>query len=86
MNAPTDIEARILALVRRSVPSGWRGRDIAPETPLYQEGVALDSLAMIEVLLAVQEEFGIELDKEYMDGGDYTLASLADGVRRARGD
>lgn len=58
--------------------------DIAPDTVTEEstfETLALDSLDIVEVLCAVEDELGMELDLDTADaGGDMTLGDLLDAI------
>jgi acyl carrier protein len=71
MSAP-DIEARVRALLARVMeldPSHVASLPAA--TPLFGDGLALDSLSGLELLTAVQQEFAVDIAAE-----DLNLDSL----------
>ncbi len=41
-----------------------RGAAIGPETPLVGAGLSLDSIAVLELLVGLENEFGVELDPD----------------------
>jgi acyl carrier protein len=58
--------------------------DVSAATPLADEGLWLDSLELLQVVLAAEAEFGIvfEPGEDLVGGGLQTLGTLADLVRR----
>ena len=41
-----------------------RGAQVAPDTELIKGGLSLDSVLVLEILLALEKEFGIELNAQ----------------------
>ena len=56
---------------------------IREDMPLGQGGLALDSIAIVEVLLACEERFGIVIATELLAGEPLTVARLARRVQRS---
>lgn len=60
-----------------------RGR-LAPSTPLFGSLPELDSMAVVEIVVALEERFGITIDEEDLTAETFaTVASLA-GLVTAR--
>jgi acyl carrier protein len=61
--------------------------DIAPEAPLYGEGLGLDSIDILEVALEVSRRYGFQLrsDDERNQQIFSSLRSLAAHVQQNRG-
>lgn len=59
---------------------------LAPETPLYGEGLGLDSIDILEVALMVSRRYGFELRSDDPDNEQIfrTLGSLVQHVRNHR--
>jgi len=57
--------------------------DIAPNQPLFGEGLGLDSVDALELALALQKTYGIRIDSEVKDARAHfaTVGSLAAFVR-----
>ena len=73
---PVDL-ARIFAEVTGSEPPG-------PNADLIEDGV-LDSLTLVELLFAIEQELGVEIPAERLEGERFrTLASLAELVAECR--
>ena len=52
-----ELAALIVQTLNLDIPAG----EIGAETPLYGEGLGLDSIDMLEIALAVSERFGVKL-------------------------
>lgn len=72
MNSEPTTEVRVTALVGRVI-SETTGRDLelSPDTQLLEEGL-LDSLLILQIFAALQEELEVELD-----GSDITEETFA---------
>ena len=57
--------------------------EIDGDVPLGQGGLALDSIAIVEVLLACEERFGIVIATELLAGEPLTVDRLIDRVQRS---
>jgi len=59
---------------------------LGPDTPLYGEGLGLDSIDILEVALVVSKRYGFELRSDDPDNEKIfrTLGSLAQHVRTHR--
>jgi acyl carrier protein len=76
----TDARVRdILARVLERDPA--EARALPPGTPLFGEGLALDSLSGLELLTAVQQEFGVDIAAEDLNLDSLqTIATLVDYI------
>lgn len=63
MDTPLIAE-RVLALVRSVAGPLRTPADCGVDTPLAADGFWLDSLSLLEVIVACEEEFGVEFDPE----------------------
>ncbi len=58
-------------------------RAAEPDAPLSSDRDGFDSLALLELVLRVEETFGIRIPDEDLDPDNFrSVASLADYVRR----
>ena len=75
-------ESIVDALVLPDVPI----EDLSTDTPLYGEGMGLDSIDILEVALVVSKRYGFELrsDDPLNEQIFRSLGSLAEHVRRHR--
>jgi acyl carrier protein len=71
----------------RAIVEILRGRgytgEIGGDLPLGTGGLALDSIAIVEVLLACEERFGIVIATELLAGKPLTVARLAGRMQRS---
>jgi acyl carrier protein len=54
-------EAELAKLIVGTLNLEVEASAIDPEAPLYDEGLGLDSIDMLEIALAVSKEFGVKL-------------------------
>jgi methoxymalonate biosynthesis acyl carrier protein len=59
--APTEATAELEARLTRQMAARLHIEIAAPDTELFESGL-IDSLAFVELLLIVSEEFGVEAD------------------------
>lgn len=80
-----SIEARIARLLRESVhPDG--NVALTPDTPLLEGGVELDSVEFLELVVPVEEAFGMTIDDEELSLGLFeTIGSIARFVQQKCG-
>lgn len=82
MNA--DIERRIAEFIHLNFV--FDGSSVAADASLTESGL-VDSAGMLEVLLFIEEEFGITVDDEdVLTGETDSIAQLTGYVRRKLGD
>ncbi|MTJ79626.1 MAG: acyl carrier protein [Telmatospirillum sp.] len=65
---------------------GLSARDIAEDTPLLDGGLAIDSVAALDLLVAVEQKFGVRMpgfDKDFIRTTCATLGTLARFVESA---
>jgi acyl carrier protein len=82
MNDTDPILIATRAIIERIAGSDRTPADCGPDTPLA-DGFWLDSVELVDVLVACEQEFGIIIDDD-MDvrsGAFGTLGSLADLIR-----
>jgi acyl carrier protein len=75
---------RVLAVVTGIAGPARTPPEATPDTPLGEEGFWLDSIAMLEVMLACEQEFDVVFDWESEVTPDMlrTARTLADAVQR----
>ena len=61
---------RVLAIVARISGPARTPPDAGPDTPLGEEGYWLDSLELLDVIVACENEFGTTLDEASGLGAD----------------
>jgi acyl carrier protein len=57
---------------------------LADGTPLGSDGVGFDSVAVVELLLECETEFGVRLPRELFEGPPLTVGALVAAVTAAR--
>nr|WP_315192004.1 phosphopantetheine-binding protein [uncultured Albidiferax sp.] len=60
--------------------------DIAPDAPLYGDGLGLDSIDILEVSLSVSKQYGLQLRADHEDNAQIfsSLRSLSDHIAAQR--
>jgi acyl carrier protein len=61
MTAKTPFESELSGLMVEVLNLEIAPDDIAPDAPLYGEGLGLDSIDMLEISLAIGKRYGVEL-------------------------
>jgi acyl carrier protein len=80
----TSLDA-VIDLVGTTLGLGDRARDLGADTPLLGAMPELDSMAVLELVSAVEDRFGFEVDDSDVTGEVFeTVGSLADFVDRNR--
>ncbi len=80
MNDRTDIAREMISLLRDTSPAGNHS-DVSPDSPLGEQGLGLDSLALVKFITAVENQFDIEIpDEIWIDRGRLTLDDVIDVV------
>jgi acyl carrier protein len=60
-NVQNDQEAKLARLIVTTLNLEIEPEEIDPAAPLYNEGLGLDSIDILEIALAVSKEFGVKL-------------------------
>jgi acyl carrier protein len=84
---PQDIqEAELARLIVTTLNLEIQPSDIDPEAPLYEEGLGLDSIDLLELALAVSKEFGVKLraDDKHNERIFTSLRSLSQYIQQQR--
>ena len=63
-----------------------RGHDAAAgaDRPLGANGIGLDSISLVELLLEIDARFGVALAESLLQDDALTIGAIARAVRRAR--
>jgi acyl carrier protein len=80
-------EAVLASLIVRTLNLEIAAPEIDPRSPLYGEGLGLDSIDMLEIALAVTREFGVKLRADDKNNRQIfsSLRSLNAYVEQQRG-
>ncbi|GAB6854121.1 phosphopantetheine-binding protein [Asaia astilbis] len=62
-------EAKLATLIVTTLNLEIDSTDVTPETPLYGEGLGLDSIDMLEIALVVSQEYGVRLRADDENNG-----------------
>lgn len=60
-NTQSTQEATLAHLIVKTLNLDVAAAEIDPQAPLYGEGLGLDSIDMLEIALAVSQQFGVKL-------------------------
>ena len=86
LDARTRLTVDLAALLVRTLRLALQPGDLDPDGPLFGTGLRLDSIDSVELVVAIEEAYGIELLER--KGGDpsvlRTLNALADRVASLR--
>jgi acyl carrier protein len=87
MSAPdANLQDEVAALVVEALNLEMSPGEIAPDAPLYGEGLGLDSIDILEVALAVSKRYGFQLRSDSTDNTRIfsSLASLTQHIAEHR--
>ena len=87
MDVANQIEPELARLIVDSLKlEGVEPADIAPEAPLFGEGLGLDSLDMLELSMAIEQKYGVKLRSDDADNEKIfaSLRSLARYIQAQR--
>ena len=84
--AQTPLEHELAVLLVESLNLEVAPAEIAPNAPLYGEGLGLDSIDILEVALEVSKRYGFQLRADNEDNVRIfrSLASLTDHIAQHR--
>lgn len=82
----TSEESKLARLIIDTLTLDLDLGDLRPETPLYREGMGLDSIDILEVALAVSQQYGVTLhaDDENNRMIFASLRSLSDYIQERK--
>ncbi len=86
-NAQDAQEAELARLIVKTLNLEVSAAEIDPQAPLYGEGLGLDSIDMLEIALAVSQQFGVKLRADDKNNAQIfsSLRSLNSYIQRNRG-
>jgi acyl carrier protein len=77
-----NVDAEVLKVVRSVLGLGSGGPQLGPDSALLGSVPELDSMAVVSILTALEEKFGISVDDDEVDGRTFaTVSSLTQFVR-----
>jgi acyl carrier protein len=82
----TAEERELAELIVATLNLEMSAGDIAPEAPLYREGLGLDSIDILEIAMAVSQTYGFQLRSDDSDNVKIfsSLRSLSKHVQTNR--
>ena len=85
-SAQTDLQREVAALMVEALNLDVAPESIAPDAPLYGEGLGLDSIDILEVALVVSQRYGFQLRSDDADNVRIftSLATLAEHIAAHR--
>jgi len=72
-------------LLLRHVPPSWRESDLTDDLPLGAEGLGLDSVAMVEFLIACEQRWHLAFPMSLLEQPVLTVGTLLEHLRNALG-
>lgn len=81
--AEGDVGLAVRAALRAVAPSRCAGRDLPDQLQLGSQGLGLDSIAIVEFLVRLEEELGVPFPEALLSDGPLTIGRLAEHLREA---
>lgn len=83
MKNDVDVTRQVIAALETSLGIPGRLRNARADTPLLGAIPELDSMAVVAVLTAIEERFGLAIEDDEIDGASFAnLGALVDLVER----
>ena len=81
-----ELQDEVAQLIVEGLNLEVKASDIAPDAPLYGEGLGLDSIDMLEIALVISKRYGLQLKAGNADNKHVftSLRSLADYIAAHR--
>ena len=67
MSNQTELEQEIAKLLVESLNLEVAATEIDPEAPLYQEGLGLDSIDLLEISVILSKRYGVQIKSDDPD-------------------
>ncbi|MHB8474089.1 MAG: phosphopantetheine-binding protein [Gammaproteobacteria bacterium] len=85
-HSAVDLQREVAELMIKSLNLEVTAAQIAPDAPLYGEGLGLDSIDVLEVALVVSKRYGLQLRADSADSQQVfsSLRSLTDYIAAHR--
>ena len=83
---PTEREEELARLIVKTLNLDISASDIDPEAPLFSDGLGLDSIDVLEIALAISQNYGVQLrsDDENNTRIFQSLRSLSHDIQQRR--
>ena len=82
----SDLQREVAQLIVEGLNLETKACDIAPDAPLYGEGLGLDSIDILEIALVVSKRYGVQLKAENAENRQVfsSLRALSDYIAAHR--
>jgi acyl carrier protein len=82
----TEREAELAGLIVKTLTLDIPASEIDPEAPLFGEGLGLDSIDVLEIALAISQNYGVQLRSDDANNAEIfrSLRSLNDDIQSRR--
>ncbi|HEY7140654.1 MAG TPA: phosphopantetheine-binding protein [Methylomirabilota bacterium] len=78
-----DVLGRLSRIIAETILDHGSRRSVTAETPLLSHGLDLDSVAVLQLIMAVEVEFGVQFDEHDISTELFkTTGTLAEAVAR----
>ena len=78
----TDLKDRLKRLIVERLKLETEASEIGDDDPLFGEGLGLDSIDALELVLGLEQEFGVKIEDEEVGGEALaSVSALADFIR-----
>jgi len=74
----STVGTQVRHFLRSQLPLRWRERELPDRVALGGEGLGLDSIRLVEVVLACEDHFGVHIPAEKLTVAAPTLGDLID--------
>ena len=79
-----DVAHEVRSIIKSRSPSARTTGELADDLKLYDGGLDLDSLSLIELILECEKRFTVKISREFLDAGNFTLGALIDQICQAQ--
>jgi acyl carrier protein len=83
---PEEQEAELARLIVKTLNLDMPASEIDPEAPLFEDGLGLDSIDVLEIALAISQNYGVQLRSDDENNGVIfrSLRSLNHDIQKRR--
>jgi len=79
----SGVFARVTALLRDQLPESTNGRQLGEDTGLLGQGLGVDSVEVLELVGAIEEDFGLTIEDEDLKAEHFeTIGTVVTFVMR----
>lgn len=86
MSGPADPRDEVHRLLRRHAPTATAGTPLTDDLSLAEDGLGLDSVGLVELLLACEDLFGAGLAATLLSDAPLTVGKLVAHARRRQAE